>query len=128
MIRFGAGLIVDSIYWHDQGRYDRGLYQNNSGQSLLNQVSQVTGKEGVLVRALGNPVSLAPFFDDLCLRLQNQYELGVSQAKAKSKPEIATLKVKLTMPDTKLDAPQKVADVFLWGGCSPVTRLFFCLA
>jgi hypothetical protein len=104
-----AGLIVDSIYWHDQGRYDRGLYQNNSGQSLLNQVSQVTGGKAYW-QGLGNPVSLAPFFDDLSRRLQNQYELGF-EVKAKSKPEIAVLKVKLTMPDTKLDAPQKVAVV-----------------
>jgi hypothetical protein len=104
-----AGLIVDSIYWHDQGRYDRGLYQNNAGQSLLNLVAQATGGRSYW-EGLGNPVSLAPYFDDLSRRLQNQYELGFA-AKAKSKPEIATLKVKLTMPDAKLDAPQKVAIV-----------------
>lgn len=101
-----AGLIVDSIYWHDQGRYDRGPYQSNSGQSLLNQVSQVTGGKAYW-QGLGNPVSLAPYFGDLSRRLQNQYELGF-EVPAKSKPEITTLKVKLTMPDTKIDAPQKV--------------------
>jgi len=104
-----ANLIVDSIYWHDQGRYDRGPYQNNSGQSLLNQVSQVTGGKAYW-QGLGNPVSFSPFLDDLSRRLQNQYELGF-EVKAKSKPEIATLRVKLTMPDAKLDAPQKVAVV-----------------
>jgi hypothetical protein len=104
-----AGLVVDSIYWHDQGRYDAGLYQNNAGQSLLLQVTQVTGGKSYW-QGIGNPVSMAPFFDDLNRRLQNQYELGFS-VKAKTKPEIASLKVKLTMPDTKLDSPQRVAIV-----------------
>jgi hypothetical protein len=104
-----AGLIVDSIYWHDMGRYDRGLYQNNAGQSLLSLVAQATGGKSYW-QGLGNPVSFAPYFDDLSRRLQNQYELGFD-VPAKSKPEIATLKVKLTMPDTKLDAPQKIAIV-----------------
>ena len=101
-----AGLIVDSIYWHDEGRYDRGLYQNNSGQSLLNLVAQATGGKSYW-QGLGNPVSLAPYFDDIGRRLQNQYELGF-QVPSKAKPEITALKVKLTMPNTKLDAPQKV--------------------
>jgi hypothetical protein len=101
-----AGLIVDSIYWHDQGRYDTGAYQSNSGQSLLNLVSQATGGKSYW-QGVGNPVSMAPFFGDLSRRLQNQYELGF-EAPVKSKPEIVTLKVKLTMPDTKIDAPQKV--------------------
>ncbi|HTY85745.1 MAG TPA: hypothetical protein VMB19_16110 [Silvibacterium sp.] len=101
-----AGLIVDSIYWHDLGRYDRGLYENNSGQSLLNQVTQTTGGKSYW-QGVGNPVSFAPFFDDLGRRLQNQYELGFD-VPTKSKPEIVTLKVKATGPDVKVDAPQKV--------------------
>lgn len=101
-----AGLIVDSIYWHDEGRYDRGLYQSNSGQSLLNIVAQATGGKSYW-QGTGNPVSFAPYLDDLGRRLQNQYELGFL-APAKSKAEIANLKVKLVMPNTKIDAPQKV--------------------
>ena len=104
-----AGLVVDSIYWHDDGRYDRGLYQNNSGQSLLSLVSQATGGKSYWQGA-GNPVSFSPYLDDLGRRLQNQYELGFV-APAKSKPEIANLKVKLVMPNTKIDAPQKVVIV-----------------
>jgi hypothetical protein len=84
-----AGVIVNSIYWHDQGRYDQGLYQNNAGESLLNQVTQVTGGKAYW-EGVGNPVSFAPFFDDLNRRLQNQYELGF-EAPVKSKPEIVNL-------------------------------------
>ncbi|MBV8113764.1 MAG: hypothetical protein JO300_03415 [Silvibacterium sp.] len=101
-----AGLIVDSIYWHDQGGYDRGLYQNNAGESLLGQVTQVTGGKAYW-QGIGNPVSFAPFFGDLSQRLQNQYELGFN-APVKSKPEIVSLKVKLNEPDVKIDAPQRV--------------------
>ncbi len=104
-----SSLIVDSIYWHDDGRYDRGLYQSNAGQSLLGLVTQITGGKSYW-QGTGNPVSFAPFFDDLSRRLQNQYELGFV-APAKSKPEIATLKIKLVMPNTKIDAPQKVVIV-----------------
>jgi hypothetical protein len=101
-----AGLIVNSIYWHDAGRYDRGPYQNNAGESLLDQVTQVTGGKAYW-QGIGNPVSFRPFFDDLNRRLQNQYELGF-EAPAKSKPEIESLKVKLSEPAVKVDAPQKV--------------------
>lgn len=101
-----AGLVVDSIYWHDMGRYDRGLYQNNAGESLLDQVTQVTGGKAYW-QGVGNPVSFAPFFDDLSRRLQNQYELGFD-VPAKPKPEIVSLKVKLNAPEVKVDAPQRV--------------------
>jgi hypothetical protein len=101
-----AGLVVDSIYWHDQGRLGNGLYENNAGQSLLNLVSQATGGHAYW-QGIGNPVSFSPFFQDLGRRLQNQYELGF-QTPAKSKPEIVEIKVKLVMPNTKLDAPQRV--------------------
>ena len=101
-----AGVIVNSIYWHDRGRYDTGLYENNAGESLLEQVAQVTGGKAYW-QGIGNPVSFAPFFGDLGRRLQNQYELGF-EAPAKSKPELTTLKVKLNEPDVKVEAPQRV--------------------
>jgi hypothetical protein len=52
-----AGLIVDAIYWRDDGRLDRSLYQNNAGQSLLNLVTQATGGRSYW-QGIGNPVSL----------------------------------------------------------------------
>jgi hypothetical protein len=102
-----GSLIVDSIYWHDIGRFDRGPYQNNAGENLLDEVTQATGGKAYWQES-GNPVSFAPFFDDLSRRLQNQYELGFD-VPAKSKPEIVTLKVKLNEPGVKIDAPKQVA-------------------
>lgn len=101
-----AGLIVYSIYWSDQGRLDRSFYQNNAGQSLLNQLTETTGGTSYW-QGLGNPVSFSPYFQDLSRRIQNQYELGfVVQAKAK--PEVQSLKIRIEMPNTKINAPQRV--------------------
>jgi len=33
-IQSGAGLVVYSIYYEVQGRFDRSMYANNAGQSL----------------------------------------------------------------------------------------------
>jgi hypothetical protein len=101
-----AGVVVDSIYWHDAGRFDRGSFRATNGQSLLAIVTDSTG--GIdYTQGFGNPVSLTPFFADLSRRLENQYELGYV-VKPKAKPEVQTLKVKLEVPNTKLNAPQRV--------------------
>ncbi|MBV8632438.1 MAG: hypothetical protein JOZ83_16035 [Silvibacterium sp.] len=101
-----AGIIVNSIYWQNRGRYDANFYQNNAGESLLDQVAQVTGGKAYW-QGVGDPVSFAPFFDDLSHRLQNQYELGF-EAPAKSKPGIENLKVRLNEPEVRIEAPQRV--------------------
>lgn len=101
-----AGLIVNSIYWRNEGRIDRSLYQTNAGQSLLDIVCDATGGRSYW-QGTGNPVSFTPYFEDLSRRLQNQYELGFITP-AKAKPDVSTLKVKLTMPNAKLDAAQRV--------------------
>lgn len=101
-----AGLIVYSIYWTSQGRLDRSFYENNAGQSLLNLVTQNTGGYSYW-EGIGNPVSFQPYFQDLSRRIQNQYELGFL-ATAKAKPEVQSLKIKVEMPNIKVDAPQRV--------------------
>ena len=100
-----AGLVVYSIYWLSDGRADRSWYQNNAGQNLLLQVDQATGGTSYW-EGMGNPVTLAPYFEDLSRRLNNQYELQFSAA-LKGKPEVETLKVKVTASDVKVDAPQR---------------------
>jgi hypothetical protein len=102
-----AGLIVHAIYWRDEGRFSRTSYATNDGQSLLSEVTQATGGRPYF-QGLSNPVSFDPFFSDLQKRLNNQYELGFT-APTRSKSQVDSLKVKLDQPDTKLDAPQRVA-------------------
>jgi hypothetical protein len=101
-----AGLVVYSIYWASNGRADRSWYENNAGQNLLLQLDQATGGRSYW-EGTGNPVTLAPYFDDLSRRLNNQYELSFT-APLKGKPQVETLKVKTSAPDVKVDAPERV--------------------
>jgi hypothetical protein len=101
-----AGLVVYSIYWLSNGRADRSQYENNAGQNLLLQLDEATGGHSYW-EGTGNPVTLTPYFDDLNRRWSNQYELSFA-APLKGKPALATLKVKTSTPDVKVDAPQQV--------------------
>jgi hypothetical protein len=102
-----AGVVVNAIYWHDMGIASRIEPLVNGGQSLLTLITDNTG--GTLYyQGLSNPVSFLPFFRDLNKRLENQYELGF-MVPEKVKPGIATLQVKLTLPDAKADSPKLVS-------------------
>jgi len=101
-----AGLVVDSIFWHDSGFASRTFGGTNAGQNLMSLVTDATGGY-FYYQGFSNPVSFSPFFADLGRRLDNQYELSFL-APAKAKPEIASLKVKLEAPNAKLTAPERV--------------------
>lgn len=101
-----AGLVVYSIYWQNTGRLDRTFYGNNTGQNLLTEVDEATGGRNFW-EGLGNPVSFQPYLDDLTRRLRNQYEIAFN-APLKGKPDVETLKVKLTAPGAEVDSPQQV--------------------
>jgi len=100
-----AHLIVYSIYWRNQGRFDRTGYAANDGQNLLAQLSQATGGNNYW-QGFGDPVSISPYFDDIGRRIDNQYELDF-MTPVGSKPEMATLKLKVSA-HAKVDAPQQV--------------------
>ncbi len=101
-----AGLVVYSIYYEVLGRFDRTIYGNNTGQSLLLMVEQATGGES-LWPGIGEPVSFKPFFEELTRYLGNQYELGFS-AHLNGKPEVETLKLKVGAQAVSVTAPQQV--------------------
>jgi hypothetical protein len=101
-----AGLVVYSIYWQNQGRFDRTQYATDAGQNLLLNVTQATGGSSYW-QGYGNPVSFQPYFKDLDQRLANQYEIAFT-APLKGKPEVATMKVKANGISGKIDAPQQV--------------------
>jgi len=101
-----AGLVVYSIYWQNQGRFDRSGYATNAGQNLLLNVTQATGGNSYW-EGFGNPVSFQPYFKDLDRRLQNQYEVSFT-APLKGKPEVENLKLKVNAISGKIDAPQQV--------------------
>jgi hypothetical protein len=101
-----AGLVVYSIYWQNQGRFDSTAYASNSGQSLLTEVTEATGGRNFW-QGIGNPVSFQPYFDELKRRLDNQYELAFT-APVNRKPEVETFRLKLMAPGAEVDSPEQV--------------------
>ena len=101
-----SGLVVYSFYWANRGRVDNSAYENNAGQSLLQEVTQATGGNSYW-EGSGNPVSFDPFFHDLRRRFQNQYRVAFS-SELKGKPQIQRFSVKLQGIDAKVYAPQQV--------------------
>jgi len=100
-----AHLIVYSIYWRNQGRFDRTGYAADDGQNLLAQLTEATGGNSYW-EGYGNPVTLAPYFSDIDRRIHNQYELDF-MTPAGSKPQMANLKLKVAA-NAKVAAPQQV--------------------
>ena len=101
-----AGIIVHSIFFRNTGRFDNSEWTESGAQSYLLQVSQGTGGRAYY-QGFGNPVSFAPFLDDLSTRLKNQYELGIL-ASPRSKAQLQPLKVKVSTPGVNVDAPQMI--------------------
>lgn len=101
-----AGMVVYSIYWRDAGRLDRTFYGAFDGQSLLSQVTQATGGANYWV-GTGDPVSFQPYFEDISLRLQNQYRLSFDSG-LKGKPQVETMNLKVGGAASKVYAPQQV--------------------
>jgi hypothetical protein len=101
-----ARLVVNSIYWMSRGRADSTESANDAGQNLLFKVAEATGGKSFW-QGMGNPVSFEPYFDELIRRFRNQYELGFVTP-MKGKPEVETLKLKLSAPGDEVDAPKQV--------------------
>lgn len=101
-----AKLVVYAIYWKNQGIADQTEGADNAGQNLLAQVTEATGGKNFWI-GMGNPVSFAPYFDEIERRLKNQYELGFN-APAVGKPQVENLKLELHAPSTQVNAPKDV--------------------
>ena len=101
-----AQLIVYSIYWRNTGRLDRTMSATNAGQNLLAQLTEATGGNSYW-EGFGDPVSFQPYFEDIERRLNNQYELGF-MAPSNGKTEVDSMKLKVSAPGVKVDAPEQV--------------------
>jgi hypothetical protein len=100
-----AGVAVYSIYFRDAGFADQTGAGTNSGQNYLLQLSQATGGH-TFYQGFGNPVSFAPFLAEISKRLNNQYELAL--APPPERKGLANLKVQVSTPNTRVEAPQQV--------------------
>ncbi|MFT4111240.1 hypothetical protein [Silvibacterium sp.] len=111
-----AGIVINAIFWHDQGFASRTLRGTDTGQNLMSLLTDATGGN-YYYQGFSNPVSFVPFFEDLQRRLNNQYELSFSAPFKGNKPDVASLKVKLDVPNTKLTSASRV---FMLPGAVPV--------
>lgn len=102
-----AGVIVNALYWHNEGFASRVGWLASGGQNLLMIVTENTGGR-LYYQGLSNPIAFSPFLDEISRRLENQYELGFT-APAHKKPQIDSLRIKLEVPGVKVTAPNLVA-------------------
>ncbi len=101
-----AGVVIYSIYYKDRGIASRLGVGINSGQNYLIQMSEATGGE-LYYQGFDNPVSMGPFFEQISRNLQNQYEVGLS-VPVKVRDGLQSLKVKVNVPNTKVNSPSSV--------------------
>lgn len=71
------GVQVYAIYLRGAGLYGRSDWVTNVAQSRLMQLTEATGGHAYF-QDFGNPVTIAPFVEDLETRLANQYRVTVA--------------------------------------------------
>jgi hypothetical protein len=100
------GVIVHSLYYSAIGHFGHDMWQINWGQSDLAQISDATGGEAYW-QGLLDPVSIAPYLDDLSRRLANQYELTFLAEPGK-KSELQKVRVRTEVPHVTLVSAAQV--------------------
>jgi hypothetical protein len=101
-----AGIVVYSIYYSAAGRSAHAYRQLFWGQNYLAQLSDETGGELYWLGAV-NPVSMAPYLDDLSRRLNSQYLLTFL-ARPENKPGFQAVKIGTELHHVSLVSPSKV--------------------
>lgn len=101
-----AGVVVHSIYFGSAGHPGHSYWQINWGQNYLAQLGDQTGGE-FYWQGASNPVSFAPFLDELNQRLKHQFLL-VFLARPGNKPGFQQVRIRTEVPHATLTAPAKV--------------------
>jgi hypothetical protein len=101
-----AGTVVHSIYFGSAGHLGHSTWRINWGQNYLAQLSDETGGE-FYWQGFSNPVSFAPYLNDLSQHLSNQHLLTF-QAPRPAKPSFEQIKVTTEVPHVTLVAPSRV--------------------
>lgn len=101
-----AGVVVHSVYFGAVGHSGHSYSRINWGQNYLSQLGDETGGEAY-GQGLSNPVSFAPFLDDLSRRLNDQYLLTFL-AQPEKNASYQSVKLRTELPHIELVAPEKV--------------------
>lgn len=101
-----ADVVVYSIYYAGMGHFGHAYWQVYWGQYNLSKLNDETGGE-FYWEGFMNPVSFAPYLDDLNRRLNNQYLLTFL-ATPEKKPGFQRIKLGTELPHVSLVGPAKV--------------------
>ncbi len=101
-----ARVIVYTIYYSGMGHFGHAYWQIYWGQYNLAKISDETGGE-FYWQGYINPVSLAPYLDDLNHRFNDQYVLSFL-AKPERKAGYQRVKLSTELPHVSLVGPAKV--------------------
>lgn len=104
-----AHIILNAIFWRDQSRVARSGWGENTGQSLLSELTESTG--GInFWKGFGSPVTVAPYLRQLREMLADQYLLSFTAPipNKQNKAEVHRLQIKLAVPAAKVISPQLV--------------------
>jgi hypothetical protein len=101
-----TGTMIHTIYAPGAGRYHRNYWEATNGQLGMAKLADMTGGESYYL-GLQNPVSFAPFLDDLQKTLDNQYLLSFS-AKGGKKPGLQYVSLDTEIAGVDFAAPDAV--------------------
>jgi hypothetical protein len=101
-----TGTMIHTIYAPGTGRNHRNYWEATNGQLGMAKLSDMTGGESYYL-GLQNPVSFAPYLDDLQKTLDNQYLLSFS-TKAGKKPGLQYVSLDTEIAGVDFAAPDAV--------------------
>jgi hypothetical protein len=101
-----TGTIIHTIYAPGVGRLHRNYWEANNGQMGMSKLSDVSGGESFFL-GLQNPVSFAPYLNDLKKILDNQYLLKFA-AKPDKKAALQYVKLSTELAGVELAAADAV--------------------
>jgi hypothetical protein len=101
-----AGIIVHAIYATGVGHYGHTSWRFFWGQNYLSKMASETGGEAYFL-SYENPVSIAPYLEDLTHRLTHQYLLTFL-ARPEKKARLQNVKLWTEVPNAELVAADRV--------------------
>jgi hypothetical protein len=104
-----AGVIVFSIYAPGSNHFAHSTWRTNWGQNYESQLSDETGGEFYYL-GTGEPVSFAPYLQDISQKLANQYLLTFV-ARSDDKPGARSVKLSTEVPNASLVAADRAYTV-----------------
>jgi hypothetical protein len=101
-----ADVVIYSIYYGGAGHFGHSFWQINWGQTFLSQISEETGGE-FYWQGNNNPVSFAPYLNEISQRLGAQYLLAF-EAPPENNSGFKKLKLTTEIPHATLVTQSKV--------------------